>query len=115
MQNPNLLGSGLTLIQKEFIFPSKDKVDILFEDSRRSPVTVEIEAHIPPGNEVGMWQAVKYKHLAAVQYEVPCEQVRSILVAPTIPEDIKEKCVPLGIEPREVSIDSTRRGDECEA
>jgi hypothetical protein len=100
--NPLLLGEGLTLVGTEYEFPSGDRVDILLEDNTGQPVTVEVEPQIPPENYVGVWQAVKYKHLAAVERELPCEQVRSILAAPHIPDDVKRKCRELGVEPKEV-------------
>ena len=102
--NPSQLGAGLTLVKVEYRFVSGDEADILLEDGFGSPVTVEVETHIPSGNYVGVWQAVKYKHLAAVEYQLPCEQVHSILAAPKIPDDVKAKCVELEIEAREVPI-----------
>ena len=102
--NPSQLGKGLKLVEIEYQFNSGDKVDILLEDSSGNPVTVEVETHIPSGNSVGAWQAVKYKHLAAVEYGLLCDQVRSILAAPEIPDDVKTKCERLGIEPKLVSI-----------
>ena len=102
--NPSQLGEGLALVKMEYPFVSGDRADILLKDSFGSPVTVEVEAHILSGDYVGVWQAVKYKHLAAVKYKLPCEQVRSILVAPKIPDDVKTKCTHLGIEAREVTI-----------
>ena len=100
--NPSQLGAGLESGDIEYTFQSNDRVDILFEDNSGNPVTVEVETHIPPGNYVGVWQAVKYKHLAAVEYDIPCEQVRSILAAPVIPDDVKQECKRLKIEPVEV-------------
>ena len=102
--NPSQLGEGLALVEVEYRFVSGDEADILLEDSFGSPVTVEVETHIPSGNYVGVWQAVKYKHLAAVKYQLPCEQVCSILAAPEIPDDVKAKCIELGIEAREVTM-----------
>ena len=102
--NPSQLGEGLALVKVEYPFVSGDRADILLKDGFGSPVTVEVEAHISSGDYVGVWQAVKYKHLAAVKYQLPCEQVRSILAAPEIPDDVKAKCIELGIETREVSI-----------
>jgi RecB family endonuclease NucS len=100
--NPSLLGGGLTLVRTEYEFASGDRVDILLKDNTGQPVTVEVEPEIPPGNYVGVWQAVKYKHLAAVQQGLPCEQVRSILAAPHIPDNVKQECRKLGVEPIEV-------------
>ena len=102
--NPSQLGVGLRLIKPEYAFKSGDKVDILLKDNSEKPVTVEVETHIPAGNYVGVLQALKYKHLAAREYKLPCEQVCSILAAPEIPDDVKAKCVELGIEAREVPI-----------
>ena len=102
-ENPSLLGEGLECEATEYEFTSQDKADILLMDDYGNPVTVEVESHIPSGNYVGVWQAVKYKHLAAVEYGLPCAQVRSILAAPEIPDNVKMECRRLGIEPREVT------------
>ena len=104
--NPSQLGEGLKWVETEHPFESGYRVDILLEDSSGKPVTVEVETHIPSGNDVGVLQALKYKHLAAVEYKLPCEQVRSILAAPKIPDDVKAKCTHLGIEPKEVTMPS---------
>ena len=101
--NPSELDEGFKLVKTEYRFTSGDEADILFEDSSKNPITVEVETHISSGNYVGVWQAVKYQHLAAVEYGLPCEQVRSILAAPVIPDDVKEECERRGIEPFEVS------------
>ena len=102
-ENPSLLGEGLECEATEYEFTSQDKVDVLLIDDNGYPVTVEVESHIPSGNYVGVWQAVKYKHLAAVEFGLRCEQVRSILAAPEIPDNVKTECRRLEIEPREVS------------
>ena len=100
--NPAQLGEGLKLVDTEYSFKSGDRVDILLQDSFGNPVTVEVKIHFSSGNEV--WQAVKYKHLAAVKYGLSCEQVRSVLVAPEIPDNVKKECRQLGIEPKEVKM-----------
>ena len=101
--NPSLFGEGLKLIDTEYRFRSGDEADVLFEDSSGNPVTVEVKPPILSGSDQEVWQAVKYKHLAAVKYGLPCEQVRSILAAPEIPDDVKEECERRGIEPFEVT------------
>lgn len=98
--NPSLFGEGLELVDIEYTFPSNDRVDILFKDASGIPITVEVETDQPAS---GIWQAVKYKHLAAVEYGIPCEKVRSILAAPVIPDAVRQECKRLGIEPIEVS------------
>lgn len=102
-ENPSLLGEGLECEKTEYEFISQDRADILLIDDYGNPVTVEVESHIPSGNYVGVWQAVKYKHLAAVKFGLPCEQVRSILAAPEIPDNVKMECERLGIEFREIT------------
>ena len=92
------------MVGTEYSFKSYGKVDILLEDSSGNPVTVEVEAHIRSGDFVGVWQAVKYRHLAAVEYELLCKQVRSILAAPEIPDNVKMECRRLGIEPMEITV-----------
>ncbi|MCY3549787.1 MAG: endonuclease NucS, partial [Candidatus Poribacteria bacterium] len=100
--NPSQLGEGLTLVRTEYEFESGDRVDILLRDSSGNPVTVEVKPYILPGSYSEVWQAVRYKHIAAVQYKLlSCKQVRSILAAPEIPDDVKAKCEELGIEPFE--------------
>ena len=102
--NPSQLGANLKLVQTEYIFISNGRVDILLKDSSGKPITVEVKREILPGSESEVLQAVKYKHLAADKYRLPCEQVRSILVAPEIPDDVKARCRALGIESREVTV-----------
>ena len=106
--NPSQFGEGLELVEIEYTFGSGDRVDILLKDGAENPVTVEVETGFSSGagRYVGVWQAVKYQHLAAMKCGLPCEQVRSILAAPEIPEDVKEKCKELGIEPIEVVLPS---------
>ena len=98
--NPSQLGEGLRLVKKEHRFNSGDKVDILLIDSSGKPVTVEVKPYyIPSGSNSEVLQALKYKHLAAADYDIPCKQVRCILAAPGIPDDVRRKCTQLGIEP----------------
>lgn len=103
--NPAQFGVGLKLVEIEYTFGSGDRVDILLKDGFGNPVTVEVETGFSSGTGkyVGVWQAVKYQHLAAMECGLACEEVRSILAAPEIPEDVKEKCKELGIEPVEVA------------
>lgn len=101
--NPNLISLGLKLVRVEYEFPSLDCVDILFETEQRRPVPVEIKTYITPGDYKGVWQSVKYKHLAAALYKIECEDVRTILVAHEIPDDVKAKCLEMGIDALEVA------------
>ena len=101
--NLSELGSGLKLVKKEHTFKLGGRVDILLEDNSGNPVPVEVKPyHIPPESNDEVWQAVRYKHVAAAEYGLRCDQVRSILVAPVIHNDVKTKCEKLGIEAFEV-------------
>ncbi len=100
--NPSQLGKDLKWVKNEYVFESGDRVDILLEDRFGSPVTVEVETEISARNYDGVWQAVRYKHFAAAEYRLSCQQVRSIFAAPKIPDHVRIKCKQLGIEVREV-------------
>ena len=99
--NPSELGNGLKLVKKEYTFKLGGRVDILLQDSSGNPVTVEVKPYILSGSNDEIWQAVRYKHVAAAEYGLRCDQVRSILAAPEIPDDVKAKCRELEIEPFE--------------
>lgn len=103
--NPALLGPGLRFVQEEYQIhpPLKDAADVLLQDQEGEFIPVEIETSISDKEE-GLWQAIKYKHLVATQEGIACEKVRSFLVAPSIPEDVKAKCAKYGIEFREISV-----------
>jgi RecB family endonuclease NucS len=77
--------------------------DLILKDARGRLVAVEVETEFPSESDYGVWQAVAYKHVAAAEFQQPCDQVRGVLVAPQIPESIKQKCKQLGIESIEVS------------
>jgi len=97
--NPSELGNGLKLVKKEYTFKLGGRVDILLQDSSGNPVTVEVKPYyISPESNDEVWQALRYKHVAAAEYGLRCDQVRSILAAPEIHDDVKAKCKQLGIE-----------------
>jgi hypothetical protein len=60
-------------------------------------VAVEVESEFPNENDYGVWQAVVYKHVMAAEFGLACEQVRGMLVAPAIPDSLKQKCRDLGV------------------
>lgn len=102
-RKPEVLEEGLQLRHLEYSFPSGDRVDVLLEDKDGRPVAVEVETDAA-GTEVGLWQAIKYQHLIAVRARFKeCSHARGFLVAPFIPEKVKQLCVHYGIEFREIS------------
>ena len=74
--NTSELDIKLKLVEVEYTFGSGDRVDILLKDSSENPVTVEVETGFSSGTGryVGVWQAVKYQHLAAMECGLACEE-----------------------------------------
>ena len=90
--HPELI--GLPQITSSFIeypFPSGDKVDIAFDLSDNKWVVVEIEIEGSTENLIGVFQVVKYRALqqAVLQAQEIIGKVEGILVAHSIPEEIK--------------------------
>jgi len=100
--NPQLLEPGMRLHRRECSLESGYRPDLILQDSAGRYVAVEVETGFPGGNDTGMWQAIAYKHIFAVECGVPCSQVRGILVAPKIPESIRARCRKYDVEPFEV-------------
>jgi hypothetical protein len=84
----------MRLHRRECGLESRYRPDLILQDAKGRFATVEVEAAFPDGNDTGMWQAVVYKHVFAAELGVPCDQVRGFLVAPQIPQSIKNKDVP---------------------
>ena len=95
--NPYIIEPGARLLAVEYLFSSNDRVDLLLEDSRGIPIAIEVESYICQGDFIGIWQAVKYKHLLAVERGLGCNQVRGMVVAPSAPMDVKVESARLGI------------------
>jgi hypothetical protein len=96
------LGEPLRLIKVEYQFPTNDRADILFADSQKRLVAVEIEVDVGPLDVSGLLQAVKYKHMLAVLYRLRPTDVRGILVARTVHDVMKQRAQRYGIEVREI-------------
>ena len=100
--NPSLLGEDLTLVRLEYKFPTNDRIDILFTDSKSRFLAVEVEVDVDALQLAGLLQAVKYKAMLAVQFGRPESQVRGMLVARSIHPYMKERAARYGIEVREI-------------
>ena len=72
---------GLEHVGTEVLMPSGDRIDVLLRDRIGRYVAVEIEVTQAAGQLDGFCQAVKYRYLACVLYEVDFEASRSALVA----------------------------------
>ncbi|MGB6837814.1 MAG: endonuclease NucS domain-containing protein [Dehalococcoidia bacterium] len=96
------LGESLRLVQIEYRFPTNDRADIVFADSRNRLVAVEVEVDVGPLDISGLLQAVKYKHMLAVLYRLRVANVRAMLVARTIHSVMRDRARQYGIETHEV-------------
>lgn len=91
-QNPQLLGlKNVVKVKIEHKFLSGDAVDIVFVHSKSKYTVVEVETNIPMP---GAHQAIKYRALLCAEQELPLDSsnVRAILVAWSIPKDVRKYC-----------------------
>jgi len=98
---PELAGAGLRFVQEEYSIAAgqaSSEVDVLLRDADGRPVCIECKPRINPNEYTVVWQAVRYKHLLAVENDLGCDEVRVVLVAPVIPAEIKAKCGAMGVE-----------------
>ncbi|MDA2915467.1 hypothetical protein MYX64_01250 [Nitrospinae bacterium AH_259_B05_G02_I21] len=91
-ENPHEIGLiDVESTDVEYVFPSKDRVDILFRLRDDKEVVVEIETDAPyPGN----YQALKYKALRCAErgIDIGSPMVEAVLIAWEIPQEIREFC-----------------------
>ena len=84
---------------EEHVFPSGDLPDIVFiyDNNKYAVVEIEIMDPLP-----GAYQSLKYKVLLCAEKSLPInsESVKSFLVAPIIPDQIKDFCQKYGVETR---------------
>lgn len=92
----------MTLIQEEYQFPTNDRADLLFVDSRTRLLAVEVEIDVGALDVVGLLQAVKYKAMLMVQFGRRPTGVRGLLAARTIHPVMQERATRYEIETREI-------------
>jgi len=98
-----LLGEkGLSLYKKEYAFPTADQADIILRDRGERYVAVEVEVDCPDVEVIGPLQSMKYRALLAYLFDRRQSEVRAMLVAHTIPRQVRERCERHGIECHEV-------------
>lgn len=96
-QNPQEIGlKNVKRVETEYVFPSGDTVDILFELDGNRYAVVEIETNYP---DPGQYQVLKYKVLKCAELgkDIGCPDVEAILVAWTIPQEVRNFCKKYGI------------------
>lgn len=89
---------GLTLIQKEYPFPTGDRADVVLRDSENRYVAVEVEVAVDLADISGVLQAVKYSRMYAIECRRRFEEVRAFLVAHGISTEVEQLCKQYGIE-----------------
>jgi hypothetical protein len=103
-KHPEILERGLEFIQDEYYFDSGDHVDLLFRDTCRKFVVVEVEPKIEKRQIAGLLQAVKYKYMLAVQGRTNFRNVRAFLVAKRIHGSIKRLARRYGVTTKEIEL-----------
>ncbi len=99
---PSLIENNLTCIEMEYRFPTTDKIDLLFEDSRSRFLAVEVENEVGVKDIEGLLQATKYKYMAAIYFGRSFAETRGMLVAHWIHPFMKTRAKRYGIETREI-------------
>ncbi|MEW6003531.1 MAG: hypothetical protein AB1638_12920, partial [Nitrospirota bacterium] len=96
-ENPEKIGlSCVKRTEIEYVFTSGDVVDIVFEIDGNKGAVVEIETIEP---YTGCFQVLKYKVLkcAELGVDIKSPEVEAILVAWTIPQQVRDFCNKYGI------------------
>jgi hypothetical protein len=103
-RRPEIVEQGLRFIEREYRFPTGDRIDLIFKDSTDRYVTVEIEPRVGKGDMVGLLQALKYRSMFMAYHDLDESRVRGLLVATRIHNSIRQHCSKYGIEAKEVRI-----------
>lgn len=106
-ENPMAIGlNGVISTFQEYAFPSGDQVDIAFESPSNHWTVVEIELQGLAQTLVGLFQSVKYKALqeAVLKSKKQEGSVDGVLVAKSIPDEVKSLAGILGIRTFEVDV-----------
>jgi len=97
-QHPDKLESEMTFREEEYLFPTNDSIDLVFSDCNDRYVVVEVEVEVVKGGIEGLLQAIKYKHMLAVEKGLDFRDVRSMLVAVEIHPSVMAMCKKYGVE-----------------
>lgn len=89
----------------EVRFLTGDRVDLLMKDEQGRYVVIEVEPAIGPEDHIGFHQAGKYRTLVAMEKGLPLGQVRALVAAAEIDEELATGYARLyAIEPFVVSL-----------
>jgi hypothetical protein len=89
---------GLTHWATEYKLPTGDTIDVVLKDEYGRFVVVEVEVDCDEKEIVGPLQCVKYRALISCLYGHLLEEVRAVLVAYSIHDDARARCVKHTIE-----------------
>jgi RecB family endonuclease NucS len=94
---------GLTLWNVEWPFiETGDRIDIVLKDALGRFVAVEVEVDCDECERTGPLQCAKYRAMLSYFFNRPVEEVRCILVAHSIHDDLAARCTRYRIETRVV-------------
>ncbi len=107
VQNSDLIELGLKFVSKEYVFDvSNNRADILFMDAQNKPLVIEVEQDASDKTgKIGFSQAYIYKNLFMIDYDLPKENVRGMLIARKICENTKKLCEKYDVECKEITED----------
>ncbi len=97
-KHPEIIEAGMHQFRYEPSLESHFRPDLILIDVHERFVAIEVESEFPGESDYGVWQTVAYKHVTAAEFNQACGNVRGILVAPSIPNGLKQKCKELGVE-----------------
>ncbi|MEE8077107.1 MAG: hypothetical protein V3T60_15980 [Candidatus Binatia bacterium] len=89
----------------EYQFLTGDRADIVFVRDKRVYAIVEVETARSDA-EVGMYQAVKYRCLAAASLlkRLDTRGVRAFLIAPRLLPEVRRQCKRFEVQPRQLQL-----------
>jgi hypothetical protein len=85
--------AGLRHWATEYKLPTGDTVDVVLTDAFGRFVVVEVEVDCDATEIVGPLQCMKYRALMSYMYSRPIDEVRAMLVAYSIDEDVRARCL----------------------
>lgn len=100
---------GLKTVDKEFLFPTGDRADLILKDRHDRLVGLEVEDAVGSGDLAGVLQAIKYRFMLAVLKERRYSETRAFLVAHSLSSTIRRVCNEYDVEPFLVRVSSVKR------
>lgn len=92
--------SGLKHWATEYELPTGDTVDVVLTDEFGRFVVVEVEVDCDQTEVVGPLQCMKYRALMSYLHDRPFGEVRALLVAYSIHDDVRSRCLRYRIDCR---------------